>query len=125
MHCTDTLQTEKELEKLTAAHTEMKVLSETKPNACGICYGAGQPGECCNTCQSVKDAYEKIGWRFTSAGIAQCETENFLQNMKDQFSEEGGCRIFGQLELNKASGHFHVAPHKKLHQGGMQSGLFK
>jgi endoplasmic reticulum-Golgi intermediate compartment protein 3 len=121
----DSIQSEKELEILSAEHSHLTDATQgvTRPK-CGNCYGAGKEGECCNTCDSVKDAYERIGWRFTTAGIAQCESENFIKNLRDQFAEDGGCRIFGQLVLNKASGHFHVAPHKKLHQGGMQSGLF-
>jgi hypothetical protein len=46
--------------------------------------------------------------------------------MKDQYAEDGGCQVYGHLELNKANGgHFHIAPHKKIHpQGGGDAGLF-
>ena len=30
------------------------------PNYCGTCYGARKAGECCNTCDSVRQAY-KVG----------------------------------------------------------------
>jgi hypothetical protein len=37
-------------------------------------------------------------------------------------------QIYGHLELNRASGHFHIAPHKKLHTAangaGPEAGLF-
>lgn len=115
---------EKELQEATDEHAKRKLSVDTSiKNGCGNCYGAGSPGECCNTCEEVRLAYERIGWRFNTAGIAQCETEVFMKNMRDQFAETGGCKIFGQMTLNKASGHFHIAPHKKLHEGGLQSGL--
>lgn len=85
---------------------------------CGDCYGSRPPGICCTTCQDVKDGYQQKGWRFKPQGIKQCESEASLQSIRDQFSEEGGCKIFGRMELNQASGHFHVAPHKSIHQGG-------
>lgn len=93
-------------------------------SACGNCYGAGTPGMCCNTCADVKEAYERSGWRFKAHGIAQCQRESFMENMRDQFAEDGGCQIYGSLVLNKASGHFHISPHKDLHKGGTQPGLF-
>lgn len=94
-------------------------------DACGNCYGAGAKGQCCNTCQQVKDAYEKAGWRFKPQGISQCASEAYLTNLKEQFSEDGGCQIFGRLQLSKGSGNFHIAPHKKLHKtSGSQQGLF-
>jgi len=36
------------------------------PNYCGDCYG-GEPAEgakCCNTCDEVRDAYQRKGWSF-------------------------------------------------------------
>jgi hypothetical protein len=48
-----------------------------------------------------------------------------MDNMRDEFAEDGGCQIYGTIELNKASGHFHIAPHKDVHKTGMkQGGLF-
>ena len=64
-----------------------------------------------------------MGWRFKPQGISQCDSELQLQTLKDQFAEEGGCRLFGILELNQASGNFHIAPHKNLQKGGMVPGL--
>lgn len=123
------LTSEENLEKLLKDHEEktgIKVVLE-KPLSdgdCGNCYGAGLKGGCCNTCQQVKEAYDRSGWRFKAQGIAQCQRESFLEHMKDQFAEDGGCQVYGQMILNKASGHFHIAPHKDLHKGGMQAGLF-
>jgi hypothetical protein len=52
----------------------------------------------------VKDAYTRSGWSFKPHGIAQCAAEAFKENMKDQFATDGGCQLYGHLELNKASG---------------------
>ena len=47
-----------------------------------------------------------------------------MESMRDQFAKDGGCQLYGQMELNKASGHFHVAPSKNLHHGGVKAGMF-
>eukprot|EP01041_Mallomonas_annulata_P001094 gene1094-2128_t len=93
---------------------------------CGNCYGAGHPGECCNTCDEVKAAYERKGWRLRLQGIPQCQKEAFRQTMMEQFAEDGGCQLYGHLELNQASGHFLIAPHKGLHSDSLSlsGGLF-
>lgn len=117
----DTVLSEEQLKTMSDEHSG---LINSKIDKCGNCYGAGLKGECCNTCDDVKLAYDRIGWRFKTQGIAQCHRELFLNNMKDQFAETGGCQIYGNLHLNKASGHFHIAPHKKLHETGLQNGLF-
>ena len=33
-------------------------------NGCGSCYGAGEAGECCNSCGDIRNAYRKKGWAF-------------------------------------------------------------
>uniref|UniRef100_A0A7S1FZM6 Endoplasmic reticulum vesicle transporter N-terminal domain-containing protein n=1 Tax=Corethron hystrix TaxID=216773 RepID=A0A7S1FZM6_9STRA len=41
---------------------------------CGDCYSAGEPGECCNTCDDVKRAYRKKGWTLPNQkSISQCK----------------------------------------------------
>lgn len=86
---------------------------------CGNCYGAGKPGTiCCNSCEAVKTAYQQSGWRFMPQNIAQCVRESYRQTLEEQFSEEGGCQIYGKLFLSRASGHFHIAPHKSLALAG-------
>lgn len=97
--------------------------SDEEVDKCGNCYVAGAPGQCCQTCDEVKQAYEVKGWRFKPQGIKQCDREAYVTNMKDQFAEDGGCQLYGILELNKASGHFHIAPHKRLQENGVRSGL--
>ena len=98
----------------TKGHQEqLDKVKSMDPN-CGNCYGAGSANMCCNTCDDVKDAYVQSGWRFMPQNIAQCIRESYRETLHDQHAEDGGCRIYGQLDLNRASGHFHIAPHKKL-----------
>jgi hypothetical protein len=128
----NTVRTEAQLEAA-AKESVLKAQAVIKEQigSCGNCYGAGRKGECCNTCQDVKDAYARLGWRFKPQGIIQCNSEAMMVNLKEQYAEDGGCQIYGRLELNKAAGHFHIAPHRKLHQpqmvpgqGGQQAMVF-
>ena len=44
--------------------------------ACGDCWGAeGDSGQCCDTCQEVRDAYKTKQWRFFPSKITQCVNE--------------------------------------------------
>ena len=60
---------------------------------CGHCYGAGRPGECCNTCQDVRDAYDRAGWAFRAHGVLQCNAEAVVENARDEFANDGGCQV--------------------------------
>ena len=91
---------------------------------CGNCYGAGIEHECCTTCEDVQRAYDRLGWRFRKQDIAQCLKEAFLETEEDKDAEDGGCQLYGHMVLDRASGHFHIAPHKVVHQGALQAGLF-
>ena len=76
---------------------------------CGSCYGAGNEGECCNTCDDVREAYRKKGWSFmVRENIVQCSKEGFVDSVAAQKGE--GCNIFGYIDVKKASGNFHFAP---------------
>lgn len=47
--------------------------------ACGSCYSAGDPGQCCNTCDEVKSAYERKGWLMPSLHtISQVRTPEYV-----------------------------------------------
>lgn len=118
----ETLLREDQLKALVEERANRQLIVAEKP-ACGDCYGSRPATVCCNTCQDVIDGYAEKGWRFKPQGISQCESEAALQTLKDQFAEEGGCQIFGRLELSKASGHFHIAPHKVFHEGGANAGI--
>ncbi|XP_029650596.1 endoplasmic reticulum-Golgi intermediate compartment protein 3 isoform X2 [Octopus sinensis] len=85
------------------------------PNRCESCYGAETVSDsCCNTCESVREAYRKKGWAFKPAEVEQCQREGWDEKMKEQQNE--GCQLFGTLEVNKVAGNFHFAPGKSFNQ---------
>ncbi|KAI9399451.1 hypothetical protein POPTR_002G094400v4 [Populus trichocarpa] len=74
--------------------------------------------DCCNSCEEVREAYQKKGWAVTNPDLMdQCEREGFLQRIKDEEGE--GCNIYGFLEVNKVAGNFHFAPGKSFQQSGV------
>ena len=92
----------------------------TQKLECGSCYGAeDQPGDCCNTCDDVRDAYRRRGWAFFNMdNIQQCKDEG--ARLKEQESKNEGCRVTGSLEVNKVAGNFHFAPGKTFQSIGFQ-----
>lgn len=43
-----------------------KISNVKQDNYCGSCYGGTEPeGGCCNTCESVRQAYVNRGWSFS------------------------------------------------------------
>jgi hypothetical protein len=102
---------------------------------CGSCYGAETiSGQCCNTCDEVREAYRSKGWAFAFAmHITQCQKEGFMSQLDEQKGE--GCEVAGHLIVNKVAGNysaasdtaaaaypslgnFHFAPGKSFQQGG-------
>lgn len=86
---------------------------------CGSCYGSiDQNGNeskedslkiCCNSCESVKSAYAKAGWKFYDGkDIEQCEKEGYVDRVNARLNE--GCRIKGITEINRIGGNLHFAP---------------
>jgi len=93
----------------------VNVTEDVPQNYCGSCYGAGQEGECCNTCESVREVYRKKGWGFSNPSkIEQCVREGFEDKIKSQKDE--ACRMYGYLLVNKVAGNFHFAPGKSFQQ---------
>ena len=63
---------------------------------CGSCYGAGQEGECCDTCDDVKRAYTLKGWHVQNQdSIEQCKKEKNTQEAEDE-----GCNVHGLVALD-------------------------
>ncbi|EWM28250.1 endoplasmic reticulum-golgi intermediate compartment protein 3 [Nannochloropsis gaditana] len=87
-----------------------------KRRKCGDCYGAGEPGQCCNTCAEVKQAYDSKGWAFIGLNVEQCKQENLQVSFGD--GAEEGCNIHGSLLLTHDSGNVHFAPGEQLRQSG-------
>ena len=123
----EALRTEGDLDSAAQAHfrhiAALRENEEEKGPGCGNCYGAGEPHDCCNTCAEVERAYELRGWRFHRQGIAQCHLEALRETELEGGAEEGGCQVYGQLDLSRAAGHFHFVPHKNLHNKGISAGL--
>jgi len=73
---------------------------------CLSCYGAGEEGECCNTCDDVKRAYKLKGWHIAKTqDIVQCEKERKIKE-----AEGEGCNVHGLVALDSGGGSFHLAP---------------
>ncbi|TID21898.1 hypothetical protein CANINC_003382 [Pichia inconspicua] len=86
---------------------------------CGPCYGSLNQDEneqkpdsektCCNSCEAVRYAYSKVGWKFYDGqGIEQCEREGYVDNINERLDE--GCRVRGTAKLNRVGGNLHFAP---------------
>ncbi|CAK9876341.1 unnamed protein product [Sphagnum jensenii] len=86
---------------------------------CGSCFGAEtSDGQCCNSCEEVREAYRLKGWAVTDPEIIdQCKREGFLQKIKEEDGE--GCNVYGHLEVNKVAGNFHFAPGNSFQQLNM------
>uniref|UniRef100_A0A0N4ZK95 Endoplasmic reticulum-Golgi intermediate compartment protein 3 n=1 Tax=Parastrongyloides trichosuri TaxID=131310 RepID=A0A0N4ZK95_PARTI len=76
-------------------------------NYCGSCYGAIEG--CCNTCESVREAYNLRGWNLLDINtIEQCKNDPIVKLLIDRQGE--GCRIAGHVQVAKSGGNFHIAP---------------
>lgn len=81
---------------------------------CGSCYGAGDEGECCNTCDDVKRAYTRRSWAVPELkDVAQCRSE---LSSKDEEGE--GCNVHGIVALSTGGGNLHLAPSHDLEEAG-------
>jgi endoplasmic reticulum-Golgi intermediate compartment protein 3 len=92
------------------------VTSTIEDDACGSCFGAGDEGECCNTCDDVKRAYKRRGWVLKNEKeVPQCRNEavmlvNNVEQGKE--SEDEGCNVHGVVALAIGGGNLHLAPSK-------------
>jgi len=91
-----------------------------KGDSCGSCHGAGEVGECCQTCEDVKRAYIAKNWHFDGTmDIKQCMDENVVEG-KDE-----GCRVHGFVGLDPGGGNLHLAPGRDLENFGDPSDMRK
>lgn len=89
---------------------------EIEKPKCGSCYSAGEPEECCNTCESVKAAYVRKSWLMPSLHtVAQCQEIEIEKVLRGEVKE--GCRIKGALTVSKAAGRLFFAPSKFFRSG--------
>ncbi|CAM9961099.1 unnamed protein product [Pylaiella littoralis] len=88
------------------------------------CYGAGFEGECCRTCEDVRTAYRRKGWRLDASAVPACADQT---NQGSAGAKKGaldplpppddeGCRLAGSLEVSRTRGNFHFAPGYQLHR---------
>ncbi|KAI9004408.1 endoplasmic reticulum vesicle transporter-domain-containing protein [Hyaloraphidium curvatum] len=91
---------------------------------CGDCYGGvpkpteENPKGCCNTCDEVREAYQRKGWSFNRPEeVEQCLREGYVDKVKQQAGE--GCNINGHVEVNRVAGNMHFAPGKSFQQAHM------
>jgi hypothetical protein len=84
---------------------------EEKIEDCGSCFGAGEEGECCDTCDDVKRAYTRKGWHIENPDeIDQCKKEK--KNSKEDEGE--ACKVQGLVALDSGGGSFHLAPGREM-----------
>lgn len=64
---------------------------------------------CCNSCNDVKEAYEKRGWLLTDLdGVEQCAREGVKTLAPADYDPSEGCNVKGYIEVLKLSGKFHL-----------------
>eukprot|EP00613_Pedinella_sp_CCMP2098_P000262 CAMPEP_0171618484 /NCGR_PEP_ID=MMETSP0990-20121206/14777_1 /TAXON_ID=483369 /ORGANISM="non described non described, Strain CCMP2098" /LENGTH=379 /DNA_ID=CAMNT_0012183303 /DNA_START=55 /DNA_END=1194 /DNA_ORIENTATION=- len=97
-------------EDLEAKQIEAHAL-KAKHVECGNCYGAeASLGDCCDDCQSVREAYRNKGWNFNPDGVAQCEGERIHTAFAAAGAQNSGCQVHGNVDLTTVNGNFHFAP---------------
>jgi endoplasmic reticulum-Golgi intermediate compartment protein 3 len=88
---------------------------------CGSCYGAGEEGECCDTCEDVKRVYKRRGWVLRDVHTIQvCADEEAAEaksSMADQTGE--GCNVHGKVALSTGGGNLHLAPTRDVPTTGL------
>lgn len=96
-------------EKLETNKTDSTDVDTSEKDICGSCYGAGEEGECCNTCDDVRRAYRRRGWVLKDLeGIEQCVSKGEINDLGE------GCNVHGVVALSSGGGNLHLAPGKDL-----------
>ena len=84
---------------------EGELEGKKEEEVCGSCYGAGEEGECCNSCDDVKRAYNRMGWKLSDPTV--------IKQCRDSGPEEQpgeGCNVHGIVALDSGGGNLHFAP---------------
>lgn len=114
-----TLLTEKDLMEyrgnLEGGESDRSKANSATPS-CGSCYGAGEEGECCDTCDDVQRAYKRKGWVIKDIdSVEQCKGT--------QVDQEGeGCNVHGVVALSTGGGNLHLAPGRSEETSSITSG---
>ena len=91
--------------------------NDGKPK-CGSCYGAeDEHTPCCDTCSEVREAYKTKGWALNPETVEQCKGQGTKEEIQGQRGE--GCRVYGDMAINKVAGNIHFAPGHSFQQGSM------
>lgn len=86
---------------------------------CPSCYGAEQdPGDCCHTCDEVRMAYERKGWRFSidDVSVEQCAAERV--RLAATAASREGCNIYSTFSVARVTGSLHFIPGRAFHALG-------
>lgn len=117
--------TDELLEEKTRAMKEgRETLTEDAAKAtgrdCGSCYGAGMAGQCCSSCDEVRELYKLKGWSFDAGTVAQCKEEGITGDAAA--SEQFGCNAYGFVLVPAVAGQLHFAPSAGL--GSLHDRIF-
>ncbi|CAD7954538.1 unnamed protein product [Amoebophrya sp. A120] len=79
----------------------------TRKQRCHSCYGAlSDEDDCCNTCDSVKEAFRKHNWELpTDHTVEQCADEEY--NQRPAWAEEG-CKITSRSVARKVPAYLQI-----------------
>lgn len=95
-------------------------LEQASEDYCGSCFGAGEEGECCNSCDDVKRAYNLKGWVLRDLeNVEQCKDELVSVVEKDE-----GCNIHGKVALSSGGGNLHLAPGRGMQTNTEEISIF-
>ncbi|CAJ08503.1 conserved hypothetical protein [Leishmania major strain Friedlin] len=78
---------------------------------CPSCYGAERnPGDCCHTCEDVRQAYARRGWKLDidEISVEQCAEDRI--NMAAAASGKEGCNLYATFAASRATGSLQFIP---------------
>jgi hypothetical protein len=93
--------------------------SSEEESKCGSCYGAGEDGECCDSCEDVRRAYKRRGWILRPEVLATVEQCRHEVTESEDGQEGEGCNVHGVVALSTGGGNLHLAPGKEAAISGM------